>query len=326
MNSFRTIIKIDKADFTISHKDKIMLIGSCFTENIGDKLKFYNFNVDVNPFGVLYNPESVKNGIHILKKGQQFTENDLHFYNGKWVSFYHHSRFSNASRQKCLDAINYQLEQSSVFFESTRILIITFGTAWVYAQKENGNIVSNCHKIPDKEFNRYRLSPENIVESWKELINDLKNWNKDLQIIFTISPVRHLRDGAHGNQLSKATLLLAVEQLCEEFSHCYYFPSYEIMLDDLRSYRFFGEDMVHPNQTAVNYIWQGFVGAFFNEQTINLSQELEKLNKAKNHRPFDEKSESHKNFMTKNRKKVEQLMKKYPYLELNSLMDYFRWG
>jgi hypothetical protein len=326
MDNFRTIIKIDKADISISYQDKIMLIGSCFTENIGDKLKFYNFNVDVNPFGVLYNPESVKNGLQLLKNGTQFSEKDLHFYNGKWLSYYHHSRYSNASQQKCLDAINYQMDMSSAFFEKTRILIVTFGTAWVYTQKENGNIVSNCHKIPDKKFDRYRLSPEKIEESWKELISDLLKWNKNLQIIFTISPVRHLRDGAHGNQLSKAALLLAVEQLCNEFSHCHYFPSYEIMLDDLRSYRFFAEDMTHPNPTAVNYIWQRFAGAFFNAQTIRLSEELENLNKAKNHRPFDEKSDSHKNFMAKNRKKAEQLMKKYPYLELSSLMDYFRWG
>lgn len=320
---FRTEIKLEKSDFRISHIDKLMFIGSCFTENIGKKLENFKFNIDINPFGILYNPISVKSGLDILLSGKDFTEKDIFYKNELWNSFYHHSRFSHFDKNIALDQINQRINQSKEFITTADYLFITFGTAWVYLYNKTNKIVSNCHKIPAKEFTRKRLSVHEIVHEYKLLIDKLITINQKLKIIFTVSPVRHWKDGAHGNQLSKATLLLTIDELCQKYDNIAYFPSYEMLMDDLRDYRFYNEDMLHPNDLAVKYIWTKFSDTYFNENTQKLIKHIEKINKAVQHRVINLKSEQYQKFLLSNIKQIKNLNILYPNINFNNELKYF---
>jgi hypothetical protein len=321
MTAFRTKIELQPSVNRISHKNKILLNGSCFTDTIGQKLKELLFQVRINPFGVVYNPLSVLNSLGILLDGDEFTGEDLEFHNELWFSWDHHSSFSNPDKDECLNCINQEIKTSSRHLKKADFLLITFGTAWVYRLKNNGEVVSNCHKVPEKEFDRILLSVEDIVTSWKVFIPELVKKNKNLKIIFTVSPVRHLKDSAHGNQLSKSVLLLAIDELCRIFpDNSEYFPAYEILLDDLRDYRFYTDDLLHPNTQAVNYIWSIFEKVYFDKQTLEINKELEKLIQAKNHRVYNEKTEAYRSFREKIAVQTKQLSKKYPFLELKALV------
>ena len=196
------------------------------------------FPAVVNPFGVLYNPVSVRNAIEILIDQKKFKDSDLNFFNEQWFSFYHDTEFSHPDKNISLEKINKSISIAADNLRKAGYLIVSFGTAWVYKYLKNGNVVSNCHKIPAKEFERYKLDVEDIFVEWANLMNRLNELNPDLKIIFTVSPVRHWKDGAIQNQLSKSTLILAIHQLKQQFENVDYFPSYEIMMDDLRDYRF----------------------------------------------------------------------------------------
>jgi len=300
------------------------MLGSCFAENIGEKLQKSKFRILVNPFGVIYNPESIRiSALRILEK-QLFTEDEMFEHEGSWKSFSHHSRFSALTAAQFLENANQKLEEASAFFQNTDILIITFGTAWVYSLKDSGAVVSNCHKLPASLFSRKRLSIDSIVESYSELIKALLKQRPALQILFTVSPVRHWKDGAHENQVSKATLLLAVEQIQHHFpDNTAYFPAYEIMLDELRDYRFYAEDMIHPNETAISYIWERFSDAFFNAETRKQIAEIEKLLAAIQHRPFHPQSEKFQSFVNKNITLLDDIEKKYPELDFKEERDYW---
>jgi len=319
MHSFRTEINPSPSSFRISHKSKILSIGSCFTENIGKILKELCFNVKLNPFGVVYNPFSILNGLGILLDGKEFSEEELEYRNELWFSWDHHSSFSNMQKADCLSKINQEIKVASRYLKNADFLLITFGTAWAYMLKRNGEIVSNCHKVPDREFDRIRLRPQDIVTSWKIFIPELLQKNKNLKIIFTVSPVRHWKDGAHGNQLSKSSLLLAIDELCRIFpQNTEYFPAYEILLDDLRDYRFYSDDFLHPNEQAVNYIWSIFETVYFNKETNEINKELGKLIQAKNHRVYNEDTEAFQKFREKISIQVSHLSKKYPFLDFKS--------
>lgn len=320
MSAFRTKIELKPSGFRISHKDKILLNGSCFSDNIGQKLETLLFDVKINPFGVVYNPLSILNGLGILLDGDSFTGEDLEYHNELWFSWDHHSSFSHPDKNQCLKKINEEIKTTSRHFKKTNFLIITFGTAWVYRLKKNGEVVSNCHKLPEKEFERILLSPEDIVNSWKAFIPELLKKNKNLKIIFTVSPVRHWKDGAHGNQLSKSILLLAIDELCRVFPEkAEYFPAFEILLDDLRDYRFYADDLLHPNTQAVNYIWGIFEKVYFDKETSGINREVEKLVQAGNHRVFNKHTESHRKFMEQNKEMAKQLSIKYPFLNLKKI-------
>jgi hypothetical protein len=317
MNVFRTEIEAQPSDFRISHKNKILFAGSCFTENIGKKLSELSFKIRINPFGVIYNPISLLNSLGILLDGDEYAEEDLRFQNELWFSWDHHSSFSKPVKRDCLELINQEIKKSSKQLKKSDFLLITFGTAWMYRLKETGEIVNNCHKFPEKAFERIFLNPKDIVKSWSAFIPELQNKNKDLRIIFTVSPVRHWKDGAHGNQLSKSSLLLAIDELCKKFPETLeYFPAYEILLDDLRDYRFYADDLLHPNTQAINYIWRFFEKTYFDKQTLEINKELEKLNQAKNHRVYNENTEAFRKFREKLSGQTKQLGKKYPFLEL----------
>ena len=242
--NLQTKITVAAPDFSIDYNSRLMMLGSCFAENMGSKFSYYKFDVDVNPCGIIYNPLSVANVLRLLVEGKRFEKNDLREVGGKWVSLFHHGAFSSADPDECLHRINDRLTKATGELRTLDLLVITWGTAWVYKYIPENIIVSNCHKIPSREFERSRLSVEDIVREYLVLIERLREINPGLRILFTVSPIRHWKDGAHGNQLSKATLLLAIDRLREEIQHVYYFPAYEIVLDELRDYRFYAEDML----------------------------------------------------------------------------------
>lgn len=310
MQNFRTIFDIAENKI-IDHKTQLMSLGSCFSENIGSKLKEYHFHNVINPFGILYNPESIAQSIELLIKNKSFTKNELLKHNGIYYSFYHHSRFSNSDAEKCLSSINNEINNAHLHLKKCNILLITFGTSWVYKLNQSNQIISNCHKLPAKYFTRFKLNMHDIVKRFTELFENMHNINPNLKIVFTVSPVRHLKDGAAENQLSKATLILAIHQLVNQFSHCSYFPSYEIMIDDLRDYRFYNEDMMHPSAVAVNYIWNRFVDSLVKPQSITIMKEVDTINQALKHRPFQPESEAHQKFISNTLLKIEKIEKKY---------------
>lgn len=314
MNNFRTTIQPEPSSNKISYHTPILFLGSCFTENIGSLMLNYKFPAIVNPFGVLYNPSSVRQSLEILLDQRDFNENDLYFYNDQWLSFYHDTEFSNSEKSLCLDKINFSLNNARHLLKNAKYLLITFGTAWVYQFKETENVVSNCHKIPANQFERYKLTVEDIFVQWAKLLNRLEDYNPDLKIIFTVSPVRHWKDGAVQNQLSKSTLILAINHIMKLFENVEYFPSYEIMMDDLRDYRFYADDMLHPSKVAIDYIWNKFKNTYFEEETEKIIEQVKKLVQAYNHRPFNENSDAHKKFLKSLHGKEKQFEAKYPYI------------
>ena len=312
---FFSRIELRKSPVTISYHDKNMLIGSCFAENIGNKFIEYKFQTDLNPFGILYNPESIAMSIRRLLENRRLDSEVLFLHEGLYHSFSHHSSFSDISKENCLHNINERLTISSGNLQKTNHLFITWGTAYVYRLKETGQVIANCHKLPAILFLRERLTVQHIVEQWEKLLTDLLAMNKELTIFFTVSPVRYWQDGVFENQLSKSTLLLAVEQLQKRFpERTVYFPAYELMMDELRDYRFYAEDFFHPSKTAIQYIWERFTDTYMNEQTQQLMKEVNQIKKALNHRPLNQHSESYKQFISQTLLKIDQLNKKMPYI------------
>ena len=306
---FSTKITIPPANFTISHDDKLMMMGSCFAENMAASLLDCGFQVDMNPFGTVYNPQSLASGIRNLLSRKKYATADLFFHQGLYHSFSHHSRFSDISAENCIENINRRLETSADFLKSASILIVTYGTSFVYSLKSTKETVTNCHKLPDDHFTRKRLSVADIVDDWSLLIEELKIYNPELKLLFTVSPIRHWKDGAHENQLSKSTLLLAIDELIRKNDFCHYFPSYEIVMDELRDYRFYAEDMLHPSSVAVDYIGERFSETFFTPETQSKVKEWQSIQKALNHKAFNPDSEEHKEFLLKTQKRLENFLK-----------------
>lgn len=314
MKNFRTTFNIPSFPFNLSHQDSILSIGSCFAENIGEKLHASKFQILQNPFGILYNPMSVGQSLKRILLDEKFTEEDIFQHNDLWHSRLHHTRFSQPDKSSFLTKINTDLSTANSFLKKTNCLLITLGTAFVWEEKATNEIVANCHKRPQKLFNRRRLSIETIKTNLIAVLKRLKSHNPDLQIIMTVSPVRHTNDGFIENQRSKAALILAIAEMCQAENFIHYFPAYELVQDDLRDYRFYKLDMLHPNETAVEYVWQHFKTAFFVEETNVLLQQIEQIKNAAGHRPFHVKSEAHQAFLRKNLKKIEVLKTTHEYL------------
>ena len=317
-----TYIHIPKAPFRFSCTEQMLLLGSCFAENIGTRLAGNKFNVDINPFGTLYNPASIAAALRMLLHPQRFTAGDLFGHEGVYHSFAHHSRFSSTSETECLRNINDRLEGSANGFRKTAYLVVTLGTAYVYRLKSSGEVVANCHKLPEKIFDRSMLTVAEIVSEWKELLLSLWEQNPELKILFTVSPIRHWKDGAHGNQLSKATLLLAVDELQSAYpERIAYFPAYEIMMDELRDYRFYATDMLHPSELAIDYIWQRFTENFLSDETKGILKEWAEIQKAINHRPFQPESDAYKRFISQTLLKMERINEKFPSFDSTKEME-----
>lgn len=326
MNQYYTEVELPELEWKIDHQSKLMMVGSCFAENIGIRMQELKFQVDMNPFGIVYNPLSVSRSLKLLMEGKQYTANDLFEHQGVWHSFDHHSRFSSTNAAEALDRMNEQLKTSAEHLKNSDYLIVSLGTSWVYEWKPTGRIVSNCHKLPAADFKRFRLTPGEIVDELKELMTALWKFNPKLKILLTVSPIRHWKDGAHGNQLSKAALLLAVDRLVTGFGteQCAYFPSYEIMMDELRDYRFYTPDMVHISDQAIEHIWEKFGSLMFEAETQQLMKRLNKLSKAAGHRPFNRNAEAYEKFLFYNLKEVEDLLKKIPFLNLSKEKEHFK--
>jgi hypothetical protein len=322
---FQTEVQIPDFARQTGYRKLNLFMGSCFTENIGQKMEMLKYLVDINPFGILYNPVSVANGLRFLLQNKKFTDQDLIQHNGLWHSFFHHSRFSSPEVNEALTNINNRIESSAEFLKNADFLYITFGTAWVYEYKLTGQTVSNCHKISEKEFRRFRLTPGEIVEEFRQLLSELWKFNPEIKVIFTVSPIRHWKDGAIENQRSKATLLLAIDQLIRGFGdeNCNYFPAYEIVMDELRDYRFYEEDMIHLSTSAVNHIWEKFQLNLIDEKSREISEKVKNIILAVNHRPFNQFTKEHLQFLQQSLQKAQKLEEKFPNLNLNFEKDIF---
>jgi hypothetical protein len=313
---FRTILEVPGSPVRLSYQDPSMWIGSCFTENIGGWMREMKFPAMVNPFGTIFNPASINQNIELLLQGDEFESSDLGFKNGLYFSFSHHTSFSSPDKDVCLSSINRSFTEAAEFMGKTKFLFLTWGTAWIYLLKETGRVVANCHKLPDRIFERKLLSVEDIAISSAAVIGELKKRNPGLQVVLTVSPVRHLKDGFTGNQVSKSTLVLAAHELFRNLEGVHYFPAYEIVMDDLRDYRFYEEDMVHPNRQATGYIMEKFTEAWIEPTAYPVMKEVEKILKAVLHRPFNPNTPEHKKFLEKTLQQCLQLEKKYPFLDL----------
>ena len=316
-SKFQTVVKIPRFEWKTGYAQKNIFMGSCFTENVGKQMADLNYNVDINPFGILYNPVSVANGLEFLLNQKQFETCDLIQHDGLWHSFFHHSRFSSPNKKQTLETINEQITTSSQYLKKADFLFITFGTAWVYRYKETGKTVSNCHKIPANKFERIRLTVDEIVSLYKILLDKIRKTNPVLKVVFTISPIRHWKDGAIENQRSKATLALAVDEIVKlNTKQSAYFPSYEIMMDELRDYRFYAEDMIHISDVAVNHIWERFETALISNESQTISREIKKIKTAVNHRPFNKYTKEYLYFLQKQITDIKRVEQSYPIVNL----------
>ncbi|MFA9392455.1 MAG: GSCFA domain-containing protein [Prolixibacteraceae bacterium] len=323
--SFRTELATEKSAIEIEYQSSVMMLGSCFSDHIGSLLQKNKFSVHLNPFGVLYNPASIAQLLFLVLRNGQINLSGLTHFNNQWHSLLLHGSFSDSNADVLIRQANKAIRNTREVLANTNILFITFGTSWVYQWKASNEIVANCHKIPASQFHRFRLTLEEIVTEWTLLIEHLKNFNPALKIIFTVSPVRHLKDGLHENQLSKATLLLAIDQLIkqDQTNKLAYFPSYEMVQDDLRDYRFYAEDMLHISDQAVHYIYEKFQNVFFSQQTVQTSKDIHSIVQLKEHRLLSKNPIEIVKFAELALKKIDLFKEKYPHVKFELEKNYF---
>lgn len=327
---FHFDFEIKKLPQSITHKDRLLLIGSCFTENIGEKLKNYKFSVLENPNGILFNPVSVSEALISYIDNTQVNRDDLFLFNEGWHSWKHHSRFSGLTAEESISRINASTTQAHRFLKEADYLMVTLGSAWIYTLTEKalnavpGSVAANNHKAPADWFYRRLMTNEEVLEALDTVLHRLFLFNPKLKIIFTISPVRHLREGVVENNRSKAVLIQAVHHLVDKFDKLYYFPAYELVIDDLRDYRFYAEDLVHPNYFATQYVWKKFTGACMDEKTRMLMEEIHSINLAYQHKPFNPSSSRHEKFLRSFYEKTTALQEQYPHLDFKQELNYFR--
>ncbi len=307
---------------TIHYTDKLLLVGSCFTENIGDKLRNHKFSVQDNPNGILFNPVSIAKSVTSYIENKRYTEDELFFHNDIWGSWQHHTRFSDVDKQTCLNRINQSQQEANEFLKKADWLLVTLGSAFVY-EMDNREVVANCHKVPTDKFSRRLLAVEEVQSALDNLMHRLFMFNSHINIIFTISPVRHLREGFVENNRSKAVLIQAVHHIVNKFNRLFYFPAYELVIDDLRDYRFYAEDMVHPNYQATGYVWEKFISTCIDRETTGLMKMINEIRAARTHKPFNPASGEHKKFLRTYLDKAKALQEKYPSLDFSEELAYF---
>ena len=326
---FRFEFDIKKLPEPVTHRHKLLLMGSCFTENIGEKLDSYKFTTLQNPNGILFNPVSVADALTSYIESKRHSEADVFNYNEGWHSWNYHSRFSGITPGGVLEKINASVSNANCFLKEADYLFITLGSAWVYTLTEKalnaktGSVAANNHKAPADWFNRRLMKAEDVTKIFADVIQRLLAFNPKLKIIFTISPVRHLREGVIENNRSKAVLIQAVHELVESYPQLYYFPAYELVIDDLRDYRFYAEDLVHPNYFATQYVWEKMVDACMDEKTKKLMEEIHSINLAHKHKPFNAHSEQHKKFLQAIYQKTTRLQEKHPQLNFAKELEHF---
>lgn len=298
----------------IDYNSKVILLGSCFSDNIGKKLSYHKFQSVLNPFGILFHPKAIESVIKNAITKKEYTEEDLFFLNERWQSFTAHSKLSSSSKEEALNQLNQASALINTALKSNTHIIITLGTSWVYRFLESGKIVANCHKVPQHKFKKELLPITEINKSLSSIISLIRKVNPDINFIFTISPIRHLRDGFIENQQSKSHLISALHQIIKNQEKTFYFPSYEIMMDELRDYRFYKEDMIHPNQIAINYIWEKFYENWLSDEAIDLKKQVIKIQRGLEHKPFNTDSDEHRDFLSSLQEKIETLKKKYSHI------------
>ncbi len=317
--NFRTQIALSKSEHQIDYDVRLVALGSCFAENIAEKFRYFNFQNLANPFGIIFNPISLGVTLNRIVKKNYFTASDVFFHHDLWHCFEVHSELSNPNKQVLLNTLNALIDTTFLALQKATTCLITFGTAWVYRDKETHKLVANCHKVPQGQFTKELLTITEIESSIQQSCALIHSINPNCTFVFTVSPVRHLKDGFVENQLSKAHLLAAVHHVIASSSlgdQGIYFPSYEILMDDLRDYRFYADDMLHPNQVAVDYIWTCFTTCFISEDCFPIMKEIEAIRKARSHRPFNAATAGHQKFLAGIENRIADLRSKYPELPL----------
>lgn len=309
--------------FHISYQDKILFIGSCFSENIGNKLTRLKFDVLQNPNGILYDPISISDALFSYIENKPFDEKYLFELNGLWHSWNHHSFFSGSNKTEVLERITNSRSCAHDFLKRTKFIFITFGTAFSYLLKNTSENVANCHKAPANNFEKILLPIEQIRADLLSAITALEIFNPDLKIIISVSPVKHVRDGVIENNRSKSRLIEAAHSIAEEKQHVFYFPAYELVNDILRDYRFYKKDLVHPNEQAIDFVFEKFSASFFDSSTTQIMKEIEKILLAADHKPFVKQSDAHVQFINSQIEHIQRLQKKYPFIHLDGEKKYF---
>ena len=313
--NFTTKIPIEKYQSPIYYNSKIVSLGSCFAENMGAKFDYFKFQNTTNPFGIIFNPVSIEKLLNRIVHKIEFTKNDIFFHNDFWHCYEVHSELSNPNKEDFLNELNRIVQNSNNLITQATHLIITYGTSWVYRNKSSENIVANCHKVPQNLFEKEILSTDIIQKSIENTINLIQEVNPNCNFIFTISPVRHIKDGFVENQQSKAHLITALQSSMQNIKSANYFPSYEIMMDELRDYRFYADDMLHPSQTAIDYIWIKFFENYVSETEFATMNQVCEIQRSLKHRPFNPNSESHQKFLKNLQQKIAQLQQQSPFFE-----------
>lgn len=309
--NFTTKVPISKSNNPIDYSSEILSLGSCFAENMSEKFSYFKFQHQVNPFGIIFNPVSIENLLSRVVNKQKFTEDDIFYHNDLWHCFEVHSELSNPDKEDFLHSLNQVLEDTNTQISKSTHLIITYGTSWVYRNKASKKIVANCHKVPQSQFDKEILSVEIIEKSIQNSIDLIQKINPNYHFIFTVSPVRHIKDGFVENQRSKAHLITAIHNI----HNINYFPSYEIMMDELRDYRFYAEDMLHPSQIAIDYIWERFFKNYISEENHATMEEVGSIQRALTHRPFNPTSDSHQQFLNNLNDKIIKLQKQFSHFK-----------
>lgn len=313
----------------ITYQDSILMVGSCFTENMAGYLRDYKFSVMDNPQGILFNPVSVLSCLQRITNCQSLTEKELFFYNDCYHSWDHHGEFSSPRIADCLDVINASIIQAHDYMKKAGMLVITLGSAWVYQLTEAAplyqpdKVVANNHQAPANWFEKELLQPATIVDAFAAWLEPLLKKQPTLRVLLTVSPVRHLREGTIQNNLSKAVLLQAVHRLATLFEAVHYFPAYELVVDDLRDYRFYAEDLVHPNYQATKYVWEHWVKACVDDESRNIMASVKDIRLAFQHLPLHPDTPRHQNFLKEYARKTADLLSAYPWLKLEEELAYF---
>jgi hypothetical protein len=307
--NFRTNIQLQKEENQIDYASKLLLIGSCFSENISKKLTYYKFDVASNPFGILFNPKVIETLILNSLNKKKYTEKDVFLLNERWHCFDAHSDLSSSDKNELLENLNNAINSTNKRIHESTHIIITLGTSWIYKFIETDAVVGNCHKVPQKKFSKELLSVDEIVATLKNICLQISEVNPKTSVIFTVSPVRHIKDGFVENSVSKAHLISAIYKTLKVV-HGKYFPSFEMMMDDLRDYRFYNSDMIHPNETAIDYIWEQFKHVWIDENTFSVMKDVETVQKGLAHKPFNSDSEQHQKFLADLQQKIQSLENK----------------
>lgn len=316
--SFFTQLPIKKSDEQITYDSHLLLLGSCFSENIGKQLNHFKFQTLQNPFGILFHPLAIENMIVRAVSQQKYTADDVFLHNERWHCFDAHSELSATTKEGLLAGLNNALTVTFEFLKRATHICITLGTAWVYRNTESSTIVANCHKIPQKQFTKELLSVGQVQDSLENILKSIHEVGQNAHVIFTVSPVRHLKDGFVENQRSKAHLIGAIHQTMEVPSNAKntsYFPSYEIMMDELRDYRFYGKDMLHPNETAINYIWEKFYQTYFSETVVKTMDKVAVIQKGLLHKSFNPASKASLKFQESLQEKITYIKRDFPFME-----------